>query len=183
MRKKIMQKLAQRLCVALQANFPECVDLTKGDRGFSGIIGFRLLEIGGRSVFLTAIPHDQEDSFMCNLAWAGGGEYPDSPYRDLRESVEHHWKKKEAEVQLADVIPEKIPYEFEVDQRAEWAKQARNQISERLARGDHVSESEWLDTLVEKCSIEDALKRVDDLSDLIAEAAREAVGRLRQLQD
>ena len=183
MRKKIMQKLAQRIFVALEAKFPECVNLTKEDRGFSGIIGFCLLEVGGRSVFLTVIPHDQEDSFVCNLAWAGGGEYPDSPYRDLRENVEHHWKKKEAEVQLADVIPEKIPYEFEVDPRAERAKHARHQISERLARGDYVSESEWLDTLVEKCSLEDALKRVDDLSDLIAEAAREAVGELLKLQN
>jgi hypothetical protein len=182
-RKKVMQKLAQRLYAALKSNFPECIDLAKEDPRFPGIIGFRLIEVHGRSVFLTVIPHDQEDSFMCSLAWAGGGSYPDSPYRDLRENFEQHWERKEAEVQLADVVPEKIPYEFEIDQRAERAKEARNQISERLARGDQVSECEWLDTLVEKCSLEDAFKRVDGLSELISEAARDAVGELRKLQN
>jgi hypothetical protein len=180
MRSKVLKSLADALFVALRADWPEIAKLDPKREEFNGTVGFRLGTHCGRHLFLTLTPHESEESFRCGLAWSTEPRYPAHPFMDLRLDLREHWRHEAAEIQVADLAPDSVPYEFELDPGGSEAKKRQQLIAARLAAGEPVSEEEWLATLTARCSLDEAVAQAQEAASTIAQALKQNVGVLER---
>ena len=171
MRKKLQGILERKLDELLKARWPEVRKLDPRREAFNGVFGYCLGRHEQETYFLTVIPHDARDSFRLNVAWGPRDSYPHHPFRDLGASIETYLHSPSAELQLAQLARDRVPYEWFLDPDQEASEQARELITARLSRGEAVSPDEWLKTLQRKpCSVEQATERINKMVFEIAEA-------------
>jgi hypothetical protein len=170
-RKKLKDQLSRSLFERLKPGFPGVRKLDPKAGEFNGSFGFSLGNLSGRNYFVTVIAHDEQDTFRVMVAWGEGPQYPTSPFRDLRAGLSQYLAASSAEIQLAQLAGESVPYEFALDPEAQAGAKAREAIAQRLQRGEAVSPEEWLLTVqASRCDIETALAQVDIASETIARA-------------
>ena len=181
MRKKLQTALERRLDELLRARWRELRKLDPKGETFNGMFGYRLGRQGQASYFLAVTPHDAKDSFRLNVAWGPGDTYPENPFRDLRASKETYLESSSAELQLAQLADNSVPYEWFLDPDLEGSEQAREKITTRISRGETVSPDEWLKTLQQKPgSIERITVRINEAAFEIARALDDFVRPLMQ---
>ncbi len=171
MRKKLKDQLSRSLFERLKPGFPGIRKLDAKTEEFNGSFGFSLGDLAGRNYFVTVIAHDEQDTFRVVVAWDREPRYPTSPFRDLRAGLSEYLAASSAEIQLAQLARETVPYEFALDPEAQAGAKARDAIAQRLQRGEAVTPEEWLLTVqASRCDIETALVQIDVACETIARA-------------
>ena len=173
MRKKVGDILRRSMLERLARDHAELRVLDARNDTFNGSFGFRLGRWNGSSTFLAVQEHDEEDSFRVLVAWGPGEDYPAHPFRDLAADAEVYLRSRSAEVALAHLSDEALPFEFDLDPQASAGKSAREAIGARLQRGEVVTPEEWLLTLQPaRCKVEATKGQADAVSEQIATALR-----------
>lgn len=176
MRKKIKDYLARSMFERLKRDYFHLKKLDSKARNFNGTFGFLLGRWNGANFFLTVIAHDEQDTFRVVVAWGPTENYPTSPFRDLTAGLKDYLLAASAEIQLAQLTEETVPYEFALDREAQLGASAREAIALRLQRGEAVTPEEWLQTVREnRCSVEAAMSKVDEVCEIIAVAIHGAM--------